>query len=293
MEHSVELAVILLTKNEEAMIGGALQSVQGIADVSVVLDSESTDRTRELAESLGAVVVTRPFDNFSAQRNFGLDYIDTHFNPKWVLSLDADERVSAALAEELRLLKNEEPPVADVYLLPVRMRFSGRDLCHGGFGRTVAARLFRPRAGRYEERGINEHFIAIDGAKIRRAKAPLLHEDVRSWSRYILKHNQYSTLEAEARLAREREGESSVTLRLAFAQQHLRHRFLRERVWEKLPGRPAIRFVQMFVLSRGFLDGTAGFRTALFRAWQEMCIDCKYEEFKGRGRSSRAEQDGV
>ena len=212
----VRLAVVILTKDEEARIAGALESVAGISELVVVIDSESTDQTREVAASLGAIVRTRAFDNFSAQRNFALDYVVEHFSPRWILALDADERVTPALAAEIDDVTRKEPPEADAYLLPMRVTYSGRRLRYGGFGSMAYLRLFRPQSGRYEARGINEHFVLHGGVRIGRAKGVIEHEDIQSWSRHIAKHNNYSTLEAAARATRKQIGAGTISLKMAF-----------------------------------------------------------------------------
>jgi len=110
----------------------------------------------------------------------------------------------------------------------------------------------------------------------------LVNDDVTSWEDHIAKHNRYSTLEAQARVQLRRGQAEATTWSEALLRPYLRRRWLRQHVWDRLPARPAVRFVQIYVLAGGILDGRAGFRRALFEAWQEMCTDLKAEEIERR-----------
>ena len=97
-----------------------------------------------------------------------------------------------------------------------------------------------------------------------------------------LSHIAHSTLEAQARIRLKERLDERVSAREAFHLPYLRRRWLRQHIWDKLPAKPAIRFIQIYLLSLGLLDGKAGFRRALFEAWQEMCIDMKVEQLDSR-----------
>jgi len=269
----------ILTRNEERNITKALASLLAATDAVVVVDSESDDRTREIASSMGATVLVHAFESYSLQRNWALDQIAEQFGDVWVLSLDADEWLTDELAAEVRRRGPELGRDAEVYQLRRRTRFDGRVLRHGGFGTSWITRLFPVGYARYEARKVNEHLDVPDGARIGRLDGWLEHADVDSWTRYVDKHNRYSTLEAEARVAA---GTAAPTITFGEARRDpaMRRRFLRERVFNKLPARPAVRFVQVFFVSCGFLDGRSGFRRAVFEAWQEMMTDLKAEELR-------------
>jgi glycosyltransferase involved in cell wall biosynthesis len=281
-----QLVGCILTRNEEADVADAVRSLQAAADVVVVVDSLSDDETKAVALATGAVVLERPFDNFASQRNWALDQIEATLRPRWVFSLDADERVPPQLADELRQVADDDPEY-DVLTVARLVRFSGRILRHGGMASTRLVRMVRPGAGRYENRVVNEHFVAAPDARVGALAAPILHEDVRSWARYIEKHNLYSTLEAEARFAR-RTGGGGVHLRQAARQPFLRRRWVREQVWERLPGKPILRFVEAYIVRGGFLDGRPGLEKAVFNAWLEMCIDLKYRQLLAQSTDVRS-----
>lgn len=281
---SPRLVGYILARDEEHSIGRAVSSLRRVAETVVVVDSESTDRTTIVAHEHGAIVLVHPFEGFAAQRNWALDEIERRYQPEWVLALDADEwlddKLVAEIKDKIARLELDE----DVYMLRLRTRFSGQPLRWGGFARTRLPRLLRSNMFRYEAREVNEHLVIPIGARLGQLPGFLEHSDVGSWERYIAKHNHYSTLEAAVRHQRSG-GRGSISLRDALRLPHLRRRFLRERVFNRLPARPALRFLQIYVFCGGALDGKAGFRRALFEAWQEMCTDLKYEALR-RGEPS-------
>lgn len=271
----------ILTKDEERKIGRAVTSLQAAADVVVVVDSESTDATRSVARELGADVLVRQFDTYSAQRNWALRQIFERYGDVFVFSMDADEWLSEELATELRSKAAGLGQDADLYIVKLRRRFNGRILRHGGFGVTWLTRLMPAATAAYEGRDVNEHVAVAEGRRIGKLDSWLEHADVDSWYDYITKHNRYSSLEAQARAFGRADG-YKVTLQLVRRDRTLWRRLLRERIWNRLPARPAIRFFQVYVVFAGFLDGRAGFRRALFEAWQEMTTDLKTEELLRR-----------
>jgi len=267
----------ILTRNEARNIRRAVTSLQSATDVVVVVDSESTDDTRGIAKTLGAEVLVRPFDTYPAQRNWALRQIAQRYGDVWVFSMDADEWLSEDLAAELRAKAPTLGRDADHYIVKLRRRFDGRILRHGGFGVTWLTRLMPAATSTYEGRAINEHVSVPDGWRVGTLDHWLEHADVDSWDDYIAKHNRYSTLEARARASSDAAG-ATITLREVRRDRTLRRRWLRERIWNRLPARPAIRFIQIYVVC----DGRAGFRRALFEAWQEMTTDLKTAELRRR-----------
>lgn len=174
--------------------------------------------------------------------------------------------------------------LCDAYIVVRHIPFCGPVLRHDGMASTRLIRMMRPSDGRYEQRSANEHFVVAAGLRTGALREPLLHEDVSSWGRHIDKHNRYSTLEARARLAL-KSGERGVMLRHALTRPSLLRRWLRERVWNRLPAKPVLHFIQAYVLQLGFLDGGAGLNTPVFNAWFEMCIDLKYQALTAENRA--------
>ncbi len=269
----------ILTLDEQGKVGRAVDSLRAVTDAVVVVDSGSTDDTIATARRHRADVVVHPFESYPRQRNWALDHLHERFGPCWVLSIDADEWLHDQLTAELRALRPQltSGHPHDVYLAPRRTRFEGRVLRFGGFGRTWLARLFRSDLARYGERPVNEHLDLPPSARVGRLHGWLEHDDVDDWSRYITKHDRYSTLEAEARRERRARPDPAGLLDLRRDPTRLRQ-ILRHQVYDRLPARPAVRFVTSYVLLGGFLDGRPGFDRSLFEAWQEMCIDVKSKQ---------------
>lgn len=268
----------MLTLNEADNVEGVVHSLRRVTDTVVVVDSFSSDGTVELARRSGAEVWQRAFDNYSDQRNWALRRIREVYRPAWILSLDADERLTDGLVSEMRRVLSG--PQGDVYLLNLRLVFCGRELRYGGFQRTWLPRLFRAAGGQYEEREANEHFVPIGGARIERLAHPLIHLDVNSWARWIEKQNRYSSAEARNRLVQG--PQSRVSLARAIREPWLRRRWMREHLLNRFPAKGWLRFVQVYILLGGFLDGRPGLRMAALVGWQEWITDLKYREMVGR-----------
>lgn len=283
------VAAYVLTLNEDAHVAATVASLRGVTERILVLDSNSSDGTAETARYAGAHVETHAFESFEKQRNFAVARVVELFNPAWILTIDADERLGRGLAEEIqsRVINSADEDLPDGYMVRLQVRFEGRLMHHGGLARSRLLRLFRPTAGRYESRSVNEHFAMYPGKRLGLLRSPIEHEDVSCWERHIAKHNRYSTLEARERMAASLNHSESVTAAAAFRMPYLRRRWLRERIWNRLPAKPALRFVQMYLFSAGFLDGRAGFDIALFQAWQELCTERKFSEMVEGGVTNR------
>jgi glycosyltransferase involved in cell wall biosynthesis len=267
----------VLTKDCITTIEAAVTSLLRATAFVLVVDSMSTDGTREVAAASGAMVVQREFDSFSGQRNWALQELVRKWDPDFVFSLDGDEWLDEQLIADLQARISTHALSEDLYLVDRVVHFDGRVLRRGGFGRTPLLRMFRPRLCSYEDRLVNEHLCVPPGASKGSLRGNIEHADVESWTRHIEKHNRYSTLEAMERHRLTQEKGSGVRTLAAIKRPDLRNRWLRERVWSRVPMRPVLRFVQVFLLMGGFLDGRPGLRRAVFEAWQEMCIDLKAE----------------
>jgi glycosyltransferase involved in cell wall biosynthesis len=279
------ISVLILTLNEELNLPDCLASVDW-ADEVVVVDSFSADATAAIARSHGARVVEHTFENYSRQRNWALETL-SHAHD-WVLFLDADERVTPELRDEIEAVvacgTTEDRPRG--YYLNRRLIFLGTWIRHAGWYPSWNLRLFQHRFGRYEDRAVHEHVVLQGGAGY--LQHDLLHADERGLEAFIERHNRYSTLEARARLSTERS--STNTGRLAgrwFGSPVERKRLLRERVWPKVPAQPLALFVYMYLLRRGFLDGRAGLALCVLQAYQEFTVGLKLAELRGKPYPSR------
>ncbi|SEG32031.1 Glycosyltransferase involved in cell wall bisynthesis [Bryocella elongata] len=277
MIDSTGISVLILTRNEEQDLPGCLDSAAFSDDIHV-LDSQSTDRTREIAVARGAKVTIRPFDSYAKQRNAGLALSLAH---AWVLVLDADERVTPALAAEMQqVVSNVAEDVAG-------FRMRRRDFLWGTWLRHAQmtpfyVRLLRVGRARYT-REINE-VVEVEG-DIANLTAPLDHHPFsKGISHWVAKHNTYSTMEAELLAARA--DDSSASLRKAlFAKNFHERRVAQKAIFYRLPGRPLIKWAYMMFVRGAVLDGSAGIAYATLASFYEYLIELKAKEIRRRNAS--------
>jgi glycosyltransferase involved in cell wall biosynthesis len=221
------ISAIIITKNEEDRIAGAIASL-AFCDEILIVDSESTDETRAIAQRLGARVLIRPWDSYTNQKNFAAEQA----RYDWIFSLDADERVSAELTEEIVAWKgNGTTPGAAS--MPRRAFYLGRWIHHSGWYPDRKIRLYDRRAARWEGAYVHER-LRVTGA-VRRLKGDLLHFPYRSWEDHEKRIDRYTLLAAEAAKA---DGRTSSRLRMIAL--------------------PTLSFLRTFVARGGFLDGWRG-----------------------------------
>ena len=230
------LSVVIVTRNEEERIRACLESV-GWADELIVVDAESEDKTTSIARELTDHVIVRPWPGYAAQKNYGVELA----RGAWILSLDADELVSPALRAEIERVIELDGP-GDGYSVPRRNIFWGRWVRHGGLYPDRQVRLFRRGRGRFTERRVHES-VQVDG-DVRALAGDLEHRSYRDVSDFLARADHYATLAAEDIIARGR----------------------RVRAWDFVL-RPLGRFLGMYVLERGFLDGARGFLLAALYAY--------------------------
>lgn len=266
----IPISVLILTKNEELDLPGCLDSVAWSDDIHV-LDSYSTDGTVPVIEASQAHLHQRVFDGYASQRNYGLHEIS--YRHQWLLVVDADERIPQALAHEMHQAVTEA--TADV----AAFRMRRRDFLHGRWLKHVQAspwfiRLVQPFKVHYE-REINEVLIA-EGA-ITNLKEPFDHYPFsKGIAHWIDKHNQYSTMEARELLCKRHLRPS---LRHALTTRDFnQRRYHQKAVFYCLPFRPQLRFLFLYLLRLGILDGKPGLLYARLQATYEYFIVLKSQE---------------
>ena len=268
------VSILILTLNEEINLADCLDSCAWCDDI-VVFDSNSTDKTLDIAQVRGARIYTRTFDNYAAQRNAALH--DVSYRHPWVLMLDADERVPKDLVDEInRVIAN----VADgdaMFLVRRKDFFFGKWLRRSSGYPTWFGRLVRPTRV-HVEREINEEYVADGG--VGRLAAHLEHHPFNkgiTW--WFERHNRYSSMEALS-LAKERT--RPVEWRGCLTADPLRRRRTLKQVAYRLPGRPILVFCYLYILRLGLLDGLPGLRYCLMRMCYEFMIDLKSREIDAR-----------
>ena len=230
------LTVVVLTLNEERHIADCIASVR-TADEIIVLDSGSTDHTRELAAAAGARVEVRPMTNFAEQRN----HANSLATSDWILHLDADERATPELMREIRHATASE--LFDGYRVPTLNIIFAAPLRHGGWYPSYHVRLQRRGKGSW---GRDVHELAEVKGELGSLKEPIVHHSHPDVAGFVDKLNRYTTLEA----ARDARSSSSLALRAGLE--------------------PGPYFLYKYVWQRGFLDGWRGLTIALLLA----CYRC-------------------
>ena len=264
------ISVLILTKNEEQDLPGCLLSVAWSDDVHV-FDSESTDRTREIAIASGATVTSRPFDGYARQRNAAMRL---PFRHPWVLVLDADERPTTELSAEMGRAVASAPESVAGFRIRRRDFLWGTWLKHAQLT-PFYVRLVRPARVHYT-RDINE-IVEVKG-DIVQLDAPLDHLAFsKGVSHWVAKHNGYSTKEAE--LLASGDAIRGASLRKAlFAPNFHERRVAQKAIFYELPGRPLIKWVYMMFMRGAVLDGRAGVTYATLQAFYEYLIETKRRE---------------
>jgi len=274
------LTTLILTKNEEKHIARAIQSVEGISDRVVVVDSGSTDQTIKIARELGAEVFENPWINYATQFNWGLDHLPE--GTQWVLRLDADEYITPKLHGQIAdALASAADDVAAM-IVSRRMHFMGKAIRWGGVFPIRVARLFRYGKGRCENRWMDEHII-VDGEAIE-LSGELIDDNHNSITWWTDKHNSYASREVVDLLNIEYNFSSFDTVAsLESREQAGVKRWLKEKVYTKLPGgsRALAYFLYRYIVRFGFLDGKEGaaFHT-LQGFWYRYLVDTKLHEVK-------------
>jgi glycosyltransferase involved in cell wall biosynthesis len=273
------IAVILLTKNEELHIARALACVQGLAHSIHVVDSGSTDRTCEIAQALGAEVLTHRWKNYADQFQWACDNIST--DAEWLLRLDADELVEADLAATIEAeLPKVAPDVAGI-IFDRKHIFMGRWIRHGGRYPLRLLRLFRRGRGRIEQRWMDEH-ILVDGPTVHFAGGFADH-NLNNLTFFTTKHNGYATREAlDALIERHqllpRQGDEQPLNLQARVK-----RFIKLRIYNRLPFYLSASgyFFYRYILQLGFLDGVEGLCYHFLQGyWYRLLVGAKVLEME-------------
>lgn len=271
---TIPVSVLILSLNEECNIARCIKSISWCDDI-VVLDSGSQDATREITEAHGARLFERAFDDFASQRNFALE--NFVFKYEWVLHLDADEVVTSALRDEIVAAIAHSKYRA--YRVPSKLMFLGKWLRFSGMYPTYQVRLGHVEHLRFKQVGHGQREL-LDRGLIGTLQQPYLHFCFsKGLSEWIEKHNRYSTDEAFQGLETGRIQEAGWKRLLSSADKTERRRALKK-LAARLPFRPTLRFVYMYLFRLGFLDGRAGFIYCRLMASYEYWIVLKTREIR-------------
>jgi glycosyltransferase involved in cell wall biosynthesis len=248
----MKLSVVLATFNEEPNLANCLNSIKTLADEIVVVDGSSTDKTREVAKAYHARVIQVSNDPmFHNLKQLAVD----KSKGDWILQLDADEVVSGSLASEISQTINNQNSDYQGYYLPRINWFLGRFLTKGGQYPDYLIRLFKQGKGHFPRKSVHEQ-ISIDGA-VGYLKNDLIHNADPSVSKYLLRFNRYTSLEAEQLIANSYQ--PSIVLSCNY-----------------LIFKPTYWFFLTYFRHRGYIDGYQGFLFSLFSSLRFIIIYIKF-----------------
>lgn len=278
----LDLSVVILTHNEEKHIARGLAAIRSIAKEVFVIDSFSTDRTVELAEAAGAVVLKNKFVNYAKQFEWGLQ--NAPITGAWVMRLDADEVIEPDLVAELEA---KLPTLgADVVGINLKRKhiFMDRWIRHGGRYPLILLRIWRHGHGRIESRWMDEHMITWGGRTVT-FDGGFSDHNINDLTFFTDKHNKYATREAIDILNRKYNlfpmDEELPSEAVSF--QASVKRWVKEKVYNKLPlwAGPTGFFVYRYVFKLGFMDGQPGLIYHFLQGgWYRFLVGAKVVEYE-------------
>ncbi len=272
----MNISILILTKNEEVNIGACLDCLKAFQEV-VVLDSVSTDRTQEIARERGARVIERPFDNWAAHQNWAMEHIP--FSNSWVFYLDADERMTPELQAEIAQIASDASRAEVAFYCGRKNFFMGKWIRHA-MPPGMIMRFFKPKHIRFE-RLVNPVPV-MDGPHGYLRNHFEHYNFSKGLTEWFDKHNKYSLLEAMEGM-KLRKGRTPGLRGLLARDRFVRRRTMKELSF-RLPMRPWLKFLYLYVLQRGFLDGRAGFDYCRLQATYELMIVMKMRELARQER---------
>ena len=276
------ISVIILTYNEEANIEYCLESIKDIAEDIFIVDSFSTDKTLEICKKYTNEIYQNPFETQAKQFNWALDNLQ--INTEWIMRLDADERVSEELKEELsNKLANLPSDITGLYIKR-KTYFMDKFIKHGGCYPTWLLRLWRKGKACSEEQILNEHIILFEG------KPAYLINHIVDWNQkdlsfWIDKHNKYATRFAQEIISI-RDGSirdfTSIPVKLISSQEQQK-RWIKNNIYVYLPLflRSFLYFIYRYFIKLGFLDGIEGLIFHFLQGfWYHFLVDVKIYEYQ-------------
>jgi glycosyltransferase involved in cell wall biosynthesis len=261
------ISVLIFTLNEELHLRLCLASLTWCDDI-IVVDSFSTDGTKDICLKAGVRFFEHPFEGFGRQRNWALDNTAPKYN--WILILDADERVTPELAEEMAGLVSEDPPFVGAFRVKRRFHMWGRWLRYSSLYPTWVVRLVHKDRVRYINRGHAET-QEVRG-EIRELQNDLIDENLKGIDEWFERQNRYATKDAEYELSLET---SSFKLGHMFTADPLERRAAMKRLAMRMPGRALWYFLYSYIIRRGFLDGKEGLYFCIMKAMYQQMVDIK------------------
>lgn len=271
------LSIIVLSHNEEANIRACLKSARALTEEIFLVDSFSTDRTREIARRFTDKVYQNPWIDWAAQRNWALDNLP--LSHEWVFFLDADERVTPEFAAELSQRLPQAPPEVAGFNVHFRFFFLGRPLKYA-YESPPVLRLVRRGRGRWHGEGAREYAKLQENTWT--IKSKLDHRDEKGLAAWTIKHTGNALRELHLIQGSQSAVRKALSQGDAYrTKERPSRRWLRKKVWERLPPfwRAFPYFCYRYFLRGGILDGKAGFAYCFLHAlWYPLLIDMMVTE---------------
>jgi len=276
----MKVFAIILTFNESKHIKRCIESLTGVVDQILIVDSYSEDDTLEIAKKYGAIIIQHPFTIQSEQFNWALTQLDKDVD--WLIRLDADEYLTEELVSEIKTkLPLVKPEIEGIYLNR-RMTFQGRLIKYGGVFPVRVLRLFRYGCGQCEKRWMDEH-ITVAG-KIENFSGELIDDNLNNLSWWTDKQNKYSSREAIDLLNLEFHFSPRDSIAVeSFKSSTNFKRWFKEIIYSRMPGgiRAFLYFFYRYVIRFGFLDGASGTAFHVLQGfWYRYLVDVKIAEVK-------------
>ena len=237
--NSIKLSAVVITYNEEEKIGKCIDSLIGVADEIIVVDSLSTDRTVEICKSKGATVISQPFLGYAGQKNFGIEH--TNFN--YILSLDADEVLSPELINSIKSLKANSNNTA--FEFTRLTNYCGKWIKHGHWYPDVKLRLWNASKGKWGGKNPHDTYLLNEGSTQTKLKGDLLHYSYYSIEEHMTQAHKFSKIAAKAY-----------------------HEAGKKSSWFKIIFSPISRLISSYLFNLGFLDGKEGWIIAKITYWE-------------------------
>ena len=266
------LTAIILTKNEEYNIKKCLKNLKQFCDEIIVVDSYSTDKTKEICSAENVTFVEHQFINHSQQFNWALDNLN--IESEWIIRVDADEEFTDELIEEISSKINNIDDNVNGIILKRRVYFMGRWIKHGGIYPLYILRIFRKGTAYSENREMDEHIVLKSGETLI-FEHDFIDNNYKMLTDWIEKHNWYSTKEVNAYFNKK---ECNKELS---SKQSLIRRWIKNNIFYKIPlfTRARLYFNYRYYIKLGFLDGEEGKIFHFLQAyWYRFLIDAKIYE---------------
>ncbi len=234
------LSIVILAKNEEQNIVRCLDSLQGLSDEILVIDSGSQDKTVEYAKSKGAKVIQIEWQGYSATKNAGNDLTVNN----WILSLDADEELNAELRNAIRQVFNDTLTIHEAFSIQRKMVYCGNVLHHGSVANEFRLRLFNRKSGKWNSNKVHEDLEFTQSVSIKKLNGFLWHHSYSSETDHRQRLEKYAALSARQMHT---SGKKATIVKLWFS--------------------PLFGFIKNYIFNAGFLDGIAGYHFAMNEMW--------------------------